>query len=82
MMEDQLAASTTEATVSSADEETSSQGEMEIQLPGLPVTADIPMAETEQNEGEDGWSDTINSTFHGFTSEEIEEQQQNVQLQR
>ena len=81
-MDDQLAASTTEAPVSSADEETSSQGEMEIELPGIPVTADCPMAVAEQNDVEEGWSDAINSTFHGFTSEEIEEQKRIVQLQR
>ena len=81
-MDDELAASTTEATVSSADEETSSQGEMEIELPGLPVTADCPIGEEEQNDEEEAWSDTINSTFHGFTSEEIEEQQRNIQSQR
>ena len=81
-MDDQLATSTTEAQVSSADEETSSQGEMEIELPGLPVTADCPITVAEPNDVEEGWSDTINSTFHGFTSEEIEEQKRIVQLQR
>ena len=55
---------------------------MTIHLPGLPVTADCAMAETEERDEGDGWSDTAVSSFYGFTSEEIEEQKRSVQLQR
>ena len=83
MIDDPASTLTTEATVSSADEENSSPGEMTIHLPGLPVTADCPMAEAEQDDGEDEtWEDTRSSTFHGFTSEEVVEQRRNNQLHR
>ena len=82
MVDDQSAVSTTEGPLSSADEETSSQGEMEILLPGVPVTADCPLTETEPNDGDETWLDATSSAFHGFTTEEIEEQQINVELQR
>ena len=82
LMDDPASASTTEATASSADEENSSPGDMTIHLPGLPVTADCPMAEAEQDDREDNWTDTGSSTFHGFTSEEVEEQERNNQLRR
>ena len=55
---------------------------MTIHLPGLPVTADCAMAETEERDEGDSWSDTASSSFYGFTSEEIEQQKRSVQLQR
>ena len=55
---------------------------MTIHLPGLPVTADCAMAETEERDEVDSWSDTASSPFYGFTSEEIEQQKRSVQLQR
>ena len=55
---------------------------MTIHLPGLPVTADCEMAETDQHDVDDMWSHTLSPTFHGFTPEEVEEQRRNVELQR
>ena len=38
---------------------------MTIHLPGAPVTADLQMAESEQIEEEDSWSES--EMFHGRT---------------
>ena len=69
-----------EGIASSADDESSSQGEMTIHLPGAPVTADLQMAEPEQMEEEDSWSES--EMFHGFNSDEIDEQVNNAENNR
>ena len=75
---DLVSVSTNKAT----DEESSPSG-ITIHLPGLPVTADCPMAETEEvNSENDNWSDMGNPSFHGFTPEEVEEQRRNNELHR
>ena len=83
-MEDSASASATEATASSADEEGSFAGDITIHLPGLPVTADCPLTETDEDELENpyGWSGMENSDFHGFTSAEIEAQRKNNERKR
>ena len=53
---------------------------MTIHLPGAPVTADLQMAESEQMEEEDSWSES--EMFHGFNSDEIDEQVNNAENNR
>ena len=66
-----------ETTPSSVDDESSSQGEMTIHLPGAPVTADLQEPE---HMDEDNWSES--EMFHGFTTDEIDEQVNNAEHNR
>ena len=65
---------------SSADEESSSQEEMTIHLPGAPVTADLQMDGQEQMDEDENLSE--DAMFHGFTPEEIDQQAKKARFQR